>query len=501
MNITSPLLPVPPQHSHVEFVYHILSACHFSATGLSELLHEKGMNTKLISPEKSSQLISKNNENDEFNHLIVFIPEDPFQMLMTLKSLISLLQMHHHKINILIISGLSSSWLFSYFKNVMPRKSNLSTIRVVSIFTSVVKLRNTLHKDLKNIPTLVSLARQEERNGGLRHEGLTIHEVNTLLELFSPSGHEDTAAIKSFSTKTLYNLRSSGLKKLAAIHPMMSRLLPGRHRKAQRQSKPRGLTTRMLSSEERKITHALQHGLIFPVFQPIVDGEMQIAGFEIFCRWYTNGNVLLPKDFFHEIRTRETWIMLTAYIIREAVVNINNYAGKLEFSVNIPRILTESAALFKIVETAKAQLLDPTWISRLVLDINENVDLSYESKTVTVLNQLTGLGIKLALDDCFAKNSVTFPVRQLKFNSYKLDRYIVENFTSNLDDKHLIDGLIYYASVTGRQCVAEGVDNPQKFLMLKQMGVSLFQGYYISKPVLREELDALVFRGLQQPQT
>ncbi|SMG19899.1 EAL domain-containing protein [Cedecea sp. NFIX57] len=497
MNITSPLLPVPSQHSHVEFVYHILSACHFSATGLSALLHEKGMNTKLISPEKNSRLISKKNENDDFNYLIVFIPEDPFQMLMTLKSLILLLQMHHHKINTLIISSLSSSWLFSYFKNVLPRSANLSTIRIVSIYTSVVKLRSTLHQDIKSIPTLVSLARQEERNGGLRHEGLTIHEVNTLLELFSTSDKEDAAAIKNFSTKTLYNLRSSGLKKLAAIHPMMARLLPGRHRKTQRQSKPRGLTTRLLSSEERKITHALQHGLIFPVFQPIVDSEMQIVGFEIFCRWYTNGNVLLPKDFFHEIRTRETWVMLTAYIIREAVVNINNYAGKLEFSVNIPRALTEGTALFKIVETAKAQLLDPTWIRCLVLDINENVDLSYESKTVAVLNQLISLGVKLALDDCFAKNSVAFPVRQIKFNSYKFDRYIVETFINNHDDKNLIDGLIYYASVTGSQCIAEGVDSLQKLIMLKQMGVNLFQGYYISKPVLREELDALVFRGIQ----
>ncbi|VEC00498.1 Bacteriophytochrome cph2 [Cedecea lapagei] len=497
MNVTSPLLPVPCKPSHVEFVYHILSACYFSATGLSTLLHENGVNAKLLSPGKNPRLLPKKNDNDEFSYLIVFIPEDPFHMLMTLKSLMSLLQINHHNINIIIISSLSASWLFSYFKNVMPRSANLNTIKIVSIYASVVKIRNTLLKDIKSIPTLASLARQEERNGGLRHEGLTLHEINTLLDLFSIPNPDKTEAVKNFSTKTLYNLRSSGLKKLAAIHPMMARLLPGRHRRAQRQSRTRSLTVKMLSSEERKITHALQHGLIFPVFQPVVDSGMNIVGFELFCRWYTNGKVLLPHDFFPEIKTKDTWIMLTAYIIREAVVSINKYAGKLEFSVNVPAALLDNNALFKIVETARAQLVEQAWVKCLVLDINENVDLSRESKTVKLLNKLSGLGVRLALDDCFSQNSVAFPIRQINFNSYKLDRYIVETFLNHHDDKNLIQGLVYYAGVIGSQCVAEGVDSLQKFLMLKEIGVHLFQGYYISKPILREELDTLIYRGFQ----
>ncbi len=49
-----------------------------------------------------------------------------------------------------------------------------------------------------------------------------------------------------------------------------------------------------------------------------------------------------------------------------------------------------------------------------------------------------------------------------------------------------------YSDMTGRECVAEGVDSKEKFEKLVALGVKRFQGYYLSRAVKEEELDRMV---------
>jgi EAL domain-containing protein (putative c-di-GMP-specific phosphodiesterase class I) len=50
----------------------------------------------------------------------------------------------------------------------------------------------------------------------------------------------------------------------------------------------------------------------------------------------------------------------------------------------------------------------------------------------------------------------------------------------------------FYSDITGRDCVAEGVDSKEKFDKLVALGIKNFQGYYLSKAVKEEELDRMV---------
>ena len=136
-----------------------------------------------------------------------------------------------------------------------------------------------------------------------------------------------------------------------------------------------------------------------------------------------------------------------------------------------------------MLETAKQQLHSPQRTERLVLEFAETIDVSQRGKTAANIDKLKQLGFRIMLDDCFSQGSVMFPVRQIQFSEYKLDRGIINDMQRDPHALALIKSLNYYCMLTGSRCVAEGVDSAEKFAILKALGIDRFQGYLISPPV------------------
>lgn len=56
----------------------------------------------------------------------------------------------------------------------------------------------------------------------------------------------------------------------------------------------------------------------------------------------------------------------------------------------------------------------------------------------------------------------------------------------------LVKSLSYYCKLTNRYCIAEGVDRPEKMTLLKEAGISYYQGNYISEPITGDELQQFI---------
>jgi EAL domain-containing protein (putative c-di-GMP-specific phosphodiesterase class I) len=70
-----------------------------------------------------------------------------------------------------------------------------------------------------------------------------------------------------------------------------------------------------------------------------------LQGIEMLSRWRRNGDVLLPGEFLPQIRSEYAWLLLTAFVLQEAVQNINQYPGDYYFAVNIPPVIANNATL------------------------------------------------------------------------------------------------------------------------------------------------------------
>lgn len=249
-----------------------------------------------------------------------------------------------------------------------------------------------------------------------------------------------------------------------------------------------------LSPFEHKFIHAIHSRQIYPVFQPITDSQLRLHGIEMLLRWQRQGIELPPGNFLPQIQSEYVWLMLTAFMLQEAVQCINQYPGDFYFSINIPPCIASHENINTMMETARQQLQQPQRAERLVLEFAETIDLHNQSQTLENIHQLQRQGFRILLDDCFSKNSVMFPVRAVNFSGYKLDMEIINDFQFDSHALALIKSLLYYCQLTSSYCIAEGVDSQKKFEQLKALGVDLFQGYLISVPLSHKNLPGLIQR-------
>jgi EAL domain-containing protein (putative c-di-GMP-specific phosphodiesterase class I) len=63
----------------------------------------------------------------------------------------------------------------------------------------------------------------------------------------------------------------------------------------------------------------------------------------------------------------------------------------------------------------------------------------------------------------------------------------------NKEKAAIVQSIIQLAHGLRMHVVAEGVETPEELLFIKNLGVDEAQGYYISKPLVPEELELYIF--------
>ena len=420
--------------------------------------------------------------------IVVFLPDNPLELLTTLQQAAVLLEQAAAPLPMLILSRCPDRWLWHTLEHLVTRRSLLTKIRVAAsdLPTRCIAAQLCGH-GFQEAPFLTQRVENARRVYGKPTVGLSKSELNAILDLLHGYNIMERAQLRGISQKTLYNQRTSGLKKMAEHHPKLATHFPGNPETRRNQS---GIEA--LSPFEREFVHAIHCRQLFPVFQPIVDSNHRLQGMEILSRWRRNGTVLQPGEFLPQIRAEYAWQVLTAFVLQEAIQRINQHPGEFYFSLNIPAALASHECLPRMLETAKQQLHPPQRTDRLVLEFAETIEIGRRGKTAANIEKLKQLGFRIILDDCFSQGSVMFPVRQIQFSEYKLDMCIINDMQRDPHALALIKSLNYYCMLTGSRCVAEGVDSAEKFAMLKAIGIDRFQGYLISPPVGGNMLETFI---------
>ena len=124
--------------------------------------------------------------------------------------------------------------------------------------------------------------------------------------------------------------------------------------------------------------------------------------------------------------------------------------------------------------------LDPRLLD---LEITEGVLLEDPEAAIVVLEKLRQLGICLSLDDFGTGYSSLSQLRQLPFDTLKLDRSFICGADSDPDAAALVGSIIAMAKVVELRVVVEGVETRKQRRLLEQLGCDEIQGYLISKPM------------------
>jgi diguanylate cyclase (GGDEF)-like protein/PAS domain S-box-containing protein len=228
-------------------------------------------------------------------------------------------------------------------------------------------------------------------------------------------------------------------------------------------------------------------------YQPkavLEDGEVRSV--EALLRWQHPDQGLIFPDSFIPV-AQETGLIrpLTLYVVDEALRQCRAWRDEgLELSVSVNLSMRNLLDLEFPEQVAGLLRHWEVDASQLELEITESTMLANPSRTKAVLGELHALGIRLSIDDFGTGYSSLAYLRRLPIDEIKIDRSFVMRMDEEADDVTIVRSTIDLGRNLGLEVVAEGVETQAIWDKLRDLGCNVAQGYFLSRPVPPEKLQA-----------
>jgi len=124
----------------------------------------------------------------------------------------------------------------------------------------------------------------------------------------------------------------------------------------------------------------------------------------------------------------------------------------------------------------------------ICLEITESGFMEDPAHAQRVLDRLSAIGLRLSIDDYGTGYSSLSYIMKLPVNELKIDRAFVSNMSEDADMMTIVRSTIELGHSLGLKVVAEGIEDPKGYALLRSLGCDFAQGYYISPPMPAEAL-------------
>jgi diguanylate cyclase (GGDEF)-like protein len=244
---------------------------------------------------------------------------------------------------------------------------------------------------------------------------------------------------------------------------------------------------------ESSLREALVEGQFTLHYQPILNlDENRIPCCEALIRWnHPERGMISPAEFIPVAEEIGLIVAIGEWVLRQACADAATWPNQTKVAVNLSPIQMQNAKLVPTVISALASASLPA--SRLELEITESVLMQNTDATVAALHQLRQLGVTISMDDFGTGFSSLSYLRRFPFDKLKIDRCFISDLSN--DDNN---GLAIVRSVTalakslGMITTAEGVETKEQVDLVRMVGCTEVQGYFISRPQPLKEISHLL---------
>ncbi len=112
------------------------------------------------------------------------------------------------------------------------------------------------------------------------------------------------------------------------------------------------------------------------------------------------------------------------------------------------------------------------------------------SASIETLDKLKELQVHIAIDDFGKGYSSLHRLELVPFDRLKIDKSIIDNITEKSKKAAISEAIVSLGKILKVSITAEGVETKEQADYLKEMACDEIQGYYYSKPLPREALEA-----------
>ena len=236
---------------------------------------------------------------------------------------------------------------------------------------------------------------------------------------------------------------------------------------------------------ENDLRLAIERGELWVAYQPIVHsaGE-EISGFEALVRWNHPIRGAVPPDIFVPL-AEETGLIgsIGEFVLKTALADASEWPEQLRVAVNLsPVQFNDPAVVDMVARHLTAAKINP---GRLELELTEGIFLAEGDLTDETFAKLKQLGVRLALDDFGTGYSSLGYLKKAPFDKIKIDQSFVRGAAATTNTNRnaaIIRAIVTLAETLGMDTCAEGVETHDDLQLIRELGVSMVQGFIFGRP-------------------
>src|SRR5215208_6496854 len=236
---------------------------------------------------------------------------------------------------------------------------------------------------------------------------------------------------------------------------------------------------------ENDLRQAIERGELWVAYQPIVHaaGE-EISGFEALVRWQHPVRGLISPDKFIPLAEEAGLIgKIGEWVLETALAEAARWPDAVRVAVNLSPIQFNDPTIVNLVEALLKR--HGVRADRLELEITEGVFLADGDSTDETFAKLKKVGVRLALDDFGTGYSSLGYLKKAPFDKIKIDQSFVRGAASSSATNRnaaIIRAIVTLAETLGMDTCAEGVETHDDLQLIRELGVSMVQGYIFGRP-------------------
>lgn len=243
---------------------------------------------------------------------------------------------------------------------------------------------------------------------------------------------------------------------------------------------------------EVDLRRALTAGEFHLAYQPLINLAMnKVVGMEALVRWmHPERGEIRPSEFIPVAEETGLIVPLGEWVLRQACAEARQWPSVIKLAVNLSPVQFHSRTLVSTVINALATARLSA--DRLELEITEAALMQNDRSVVSMLHQLRGFGVRIAMDDFGTGYSSLSYLRKFPFDRIKIDQSFIADADSNADSAVIVRTIAALAEALGIETTAEGIETVEQLTLVQRAGCTEGQGYLIGRPCPAVEVQKFI---------
>lgn len=243
--------------------------------------------------------------------------------------------------------------------------------------------------------------------------------------------------------------------------------------------------------------HRALDGYEFEVYyQPKYDIRTEppkMVSVEALVRWHhPELGLITPNDFIPLFERNGQIEELDKFVWSEAARQVARWRAQFDVtipvSVNLSRVDVFDPELERTLDGILYQ--NGLMPDALKLEITESVCTENADQIIRVVENLHKKGYTIEMDDFGTGYSSLNMLSSIPIDVLKMDRAFIWNAENSEKDRQMVSLILGIAKNLNIPVIAEGVETEAQLQLLKQLGCTLVQGYYYSRPLHPSDFEA-----------